>query len=191
MQWGMENWGHSASLRKLWVINQKNHQNQYIQRLLAVDGKCKQLFQPNTHPQIHTLGFGGGVLLFFSLWPLVGECVPVARLAWGTVLCLAPGDTCMAASWAAYNCFSKTERDRKRKREDRQREKGQKSGWRREKGPWINEYTERTNKPKKKKKQAKKLVWPLVERADGCLCVRGQSCHFMFHRPASRGYTNS
>lgn len=186
MQWGMENWGHSASLRKLWVINQKKtHQNQYIQRLLAVDGKCKQLFQPNMHPQIHTLGFGGGVLLFFSLWPLVGESVPVARLAWGTVLCLAPGDTCMAASWAAYNCFSETERERERTdrgRRDRRVDEG------REKGPWINEYTERTNKPKK---QAKKLVWPLVERADGCLCVRGQSCHFMFHHPASRGYANS
>lgn len=36
---------------------------------------------------------------------LGGECVP--RLAWGGRLppcCLAPGETCMAASWAAYNC---------------------------------------------------------------------------------------
>lgn len=102
---------------QLWVFNQ----NQYIQRLLALDGKCTQALQPNTHPQTHTLGFGGGVLLFFSLWPLVGESVPVARLAWGTVLCLAPGDTCMAANWAAYNCCSETERDRKRKRERRDR----------------------------------------------------------------------
>ncbi len=152
MQWGMENWGHSASLRKLWVINQKNHQNQYIQRLLAVDGKCKQLFQPNTHPQIHTLGFGGGVLLFFSLWPLVGECVPVARLAWGTVLCLAPGDTCMAASWAAYNCFSKTERDRKRKREGQTEGEGTEE-WMKKRERSMNKWIHRTPQQTKKKKK--------------------------------------
>lgn len=110
-----------CQLARVMGIQPKEHQNQYIQRLLALDGKCTQVFQPNTHPQTHTLGFGGGVLLFFSLWPLVGESVPVARLAWGTVLCLAPGDTCMAANWAAYNCCSETERDRKRKRERRDR----------------------------------------------------------------------
>lgn len=40
-----------------------------------------------------------------------GECVP--KLAWDARLppcCFVPGETCMAASWAAYNCCEVRER---------------------------------------------------------------------------------
>lgn len=50
-----------------------------------------------------TLLLGGGLFVLLSVWMLVGDTA-APRLPWGMPGILPPGDTCIAASWAAYNC---------------------------------------------------------------------------------------
>lgn len=51
-----------------------------------------------------TLLLGGGLFVLLSVWMLVGETA-APRFPWGMPGSFPPGDTCIAASWAAYNCY--------------------------------------------------------------------------------------
>lgn len=53
-----------------------------------------------------TLLLGGGLVVLLSIWMLVGDTA-APMLLWGMPGILPPGETCIAASWAAYNCYKK------------------------------------------------------------------------------------
>lgn len=69
-----------------------------------------------------TLLLGGGLFVLLSVWMLVGDTA-APRLPWGMPGILPPGDTCIAASWAAYNCCKnkQTKKTHTRKRDKRKR----------------------------------------------------------------------
>lgn len=68
-----------------------------------------------------TLLLGGGLFVLLSVWMLVGDTA-APRLPWDMPGILPPGDTCIAASWAAYNCCKNKNKHAHKKRQ-RKREK--------------------------------------------------------------------
>lgn len=84
--------------------------------LPATERHTDTLLEKNTHSptcklsetrccrtQYSTLLLGGGLFVLLSVWMLVGDTA-APRLPWGMPGIFPPGDTCIAASWAAYNC---------------------------------------------------------------------------------------
>lgn len=83
---------------------------------------CQEHYATGPTLWYSTLLLGGGLFVLLSVWMLVGDTA-APRLPWDMPGILPPGDTCIAASWAAYNCCKSknthTHKKRQREREEK------------------------------------------------------------------------
>lgn len=83
-------------LRGTQILFWKKNPQPYMQvPTLSETRRCRARYS--------TLLLGGGLFVLLSVWMLVGDTA-APRLPWGMPGIFPPGDTCIAASWAAYNC---------------------------------------------------------------------------------------